>query len=413
MTFSNSDPVHVAFAGLDLHGIYISGSDGNAVVKLSSGYNICVPEACCTPAPERSAAQPHHATAEPLKQDANLPLFSIISTGGTIASTVDYRTGAVSSKFTAEDIIRSIPELAGIARYHTAQPFNVLSENMNPAMWQELARAVRDEIAAGAAGVIVTHGTDTMLYSAAAVSFMLTTPVPVIFVGAQRSADRPSSDNAMNAICSAKAGVSDLGEVVVCMHATSDDVECALHRATRVRKNHTSRRDAFQSIGRTPVGMVSYPDGAVTLGKDAVQRGTLELRLLDRLESRCGLLQYYPGMDPAVFDAFSGYAGLVIAGTGLGHVGTDCIAKIAALTAAGTLVMMTSQCQAGGVCDRVYETGRDLLAAGVVEGGSMLPEVALVKLMWVLGNTTRREDAVRMMQTNLKGELDYDLGRET
>ena len=413
MTFSNSDPVHVTFAGLDLHGIYISGSDGNAVVKLSSGYNICVPEAFCTPAPERSAAQPHHAAAEPLKQDANLPLLSIISTGGTIASTVDYRTGAVSSKFTAEDIIRSIPELAGIARYHTAQPFNVLSENMNPAMWQELARAVRDEIAAGAAGVIVTHGTDTMLYSAAAVSFMLTTPVPVIFVGAQRSADRPSSDNAMNAICSAKAGVSDLGEVVVCMHATSDDVECALHRATRVRKNHTSRRDALQSIGRTPVGMVSYPDGAVTLGKDAVRRGTRELRLLDRLESRCGLLQYYPGMDPAVFDAFSGYAGLVIAGTGLGHVGTDCIAKIAALTAAGTLVMMTSQCQAGGVCDRVYETGRDLLAAGVVEGGSMLPEVALVKLMWVLGNTTRREDAVRMMQTNLKGELDYDLGRET
>lgn len=411
MTFTNSDPVHVAFAGLDLHGIYISGSDGNAIVKLSSGYNICVPESLCTPDTDHPGVQPHHA-AEPLKQDATLPLLSIISTGGTIASTVDYRTGAVSSKFTAEDIIRSIPELAGIAHYHTVQPFNILSENMNPSMWQELARTIRDEIAAGAAGVIVTHGTDTMLYSAAAVSFMLETPAPVIFVGAQRSADRPSSDNAMNAICSAKAGVSDLGEVVVCMHATSDDVNCALHRATRVRKNHTSRRDAFQSIGRVPIGMVSYPDGNVTLGKDAVLRGTHELRLFDRLEPHCGLLQYYPGMNPAVFDAFSGYAGLIIAGTGLGHVGTDCIEKIAALTAAGTFVVMTSQCQAGEVCDRVYETGRDLLNAGVVEGGNMLPEVALVKLMWVLGNTTRREDAVRMMQTNLKGELDYDLWRE-
>ena len=411
MTFSNSDPVHVAFAGLDLHGIYISGSDGNAIVKLSSGYNICVPESLCTPYTDHPGVQPHHA-AEPLKQDATLPLLSIISTGGTIASTVDYRTGAVSSKFTAEDIIRSIPELAGIAHYHTVQPFNILSENMNPSMRQDLARTIRDEIAAGAAGVIVTHGTDTMLYSAAAVSFMLEIPAPVIFVGAQRSADRPSSDNAMNAICSAKAGVSDLGEVVVCMHATSDDVNCALHRATRVRKNHTSRRDAFQSIGRVPVGMVSYPDGNVTLGKDAVLRGTHELRLFDRLEPHCGLLQYYPGMNPAVFDAFSGYAGLIIAGTGLGHVGTDCIEKIAALTAAGTFVVMTSQCQAGEVCDRVYETGRDLLNAGVVEGGNMLPEVALVKLMWVLGNTTRREDAVRMMQTNLKGELDYDLWRE-
>ncbi|HJJ99007.1 MAG TPA: Glu-tRNA(Gln) amidotransferase subunit GatD [Methanocorpusculum sp.] len=411
MTFSNSAPVHVKFAGLDLYGIYISGSDGNAVVKLSSGYNICVPEASCTQAPERSAVQPHLPAAEPLKQDVNLPLLSIISTGGTIASTVDYRTGAVSSKFTADDILRSIPELAEIAHYRTVQPFNVLSENMNPAMWQVLAHAVYYEITAGAEGVIVTHGTDTMLFSAAAVSFMLDTPVPVIFVGAQRSADRPSSDNAMNVICSAKAGVSNLGEVVVCMHATSDDVECALHRATRVRKNHTSRRDAFQSIGRKPVGVVSYPNGAVVLETDAITRGTQKLQLRDRLEQHCGLLQYYPGMDPAVFDAFSGYAGLVIAGTGLGHVGTDCIAKIAALIAAGTLVVMTSQCQAGDVCDRVYETGRDLLAAGVVEGGCMLPEVALVKLMWVLGNTTCHEDAVRLMQTNLKGELDYNLWR--
>ena len=147
MTFSNSDPVHVAFAGLDLHGIYISGSDGNAIVKLSSGYNICVPESLCTPDTDHPGVQPHHA-AEPLKQDATLPLLSIISTGGTIASTVDYRTGAVSSKFTAEDIIRSIPELAGIAHYHTVQPFNILSENMNPSMWQELARTIRDEIAA-------------------------------------------------------------------------------------------------------------------------------------------------------------------------------------------------------------------------------------------------------------------------
>ncbi|HJK01125.1 MAG TPA: Glu-tRNA(Gln) amidotransferase subunit GatD [Methanocorpusculum sp.] len=412
MILSTNDPVHVAFAGLDLNGICISRSNGNAIVKLSSGYNICVPEECCTSTLEHLEQKSQQNTViEPLEQDANLPLLSIVSTGGTIASTVDYRTGAVASKFTAEDIIRTIPELAKIARYRTAQPFNILSENMSPSMWQELGRAVYNEISSGAAGVIVTHGTDTMLYSAAAISFMLTTPVPVIFVGALRSADRPSSDNTMNMICSAKAGVSELGEVVVCMHATSDDVECAIHRATRVRKNHTSRRDAFQSIGRTPVGIVSYPDGTVILEKDAIRRGTHEPQLLEKIESHCGLLQYYPGMDPKVFNAFSGYAGLVIAGTGLGHVGTHCIAKIAELSASGTLIVMTSQCQAGNVCDRVYETGRDLLNAGVIEGGCMLPEVALVKLMWVLGNTTSREEAVRLMQTNLKGELDYNLRR--
>lgn len=410
MTFTNSDPVTVSFAGLELEGIYISQSGENAVVKLKSGYNICVAENLCTPR-EGAAAQIKPAV-EPLVQNQNLPLLSIISTGGTIASTVDYRTGAVSSKFTAEDILRSIPELAGIARYRTLQPFNVLSENMNPAMWQELARAIYDEIKAGSNGIIITHGTDTMLYSAAAVSFMLDTPVPVIFVGAQRSADRPSSDNAMNAICSAKTGVSGLGEVVVCMHATSSDTACALHRATRVRKNHTSRRDAFQSIGRENVGTVRYPDGSVVLADDAILRGENTLSLREALEPSCALLTYYPGMNPKVFDAYAGYKGLVIAGTGLGHVGTDCIPKIRALTEAGTTVVMTSQCQAGSVCDRVYETGRYLLDAGIIEGGSMLPEVALVKLMWVLANAEDKDDVRRLMQKNLKGELEYDIRGE-
>jgi glutamyl-tRNA(Gln) amidotransferase subunit D len=409
MTLNNSDPITVKFAGLDMNGIFISRSGENAVVKLSSGYNICVPESLCIP---REAALPLEKPATvPLTQDANLPLLSIISTGGTIASTVDYRTGAVSSKFTAEDILRNIPELAKIARYHTLQPFQVLSENMNPAMWQELARTIYDEISKGAKGIIVTHGTDTLLYSAAAISFMLDTPVPVIFVGAQRSADRPSSDNAMNAICSAQTGISELGEVVICMHANESDTTCSLHRATRVRKNHTSRRDAFQSIGREPVGSVAYPEGTVVLANDAIRRDEQTLRLSDNLERHCGLIHYYPGMDPAIFDAYKGYKGLVIAGTGLGHVGTDCIPKIADLVGDGTTVIMTSQCLAGGVCDRVYETGRDLLTAGVIEGGTMLPEIALVKLMWVLGNATRREDIRRLMQTNLKGELAFDLWR--
>lgn len=404
MTFTNSDPVTVEFAGLTLKGIYISQNGSSAIVKLSSGYNICVPETLCSPR-EAEGTSPAAPAVSPLKQDAKLPKLSIISTGGTIASTVDYRTGAVSSKFTAEDILRSIPELGKIAQYHTLQPFNVLSENMNPAMWQELARTVFDEIKNGAEGVIITHGTDTMLYSAAALSFMLETPAPVIFVGAQRSADRPSSDNAMNAICSARAGISGLGEVVVCMHTTSDDITCSLHRAARVRKNHTSRRDAFQSIGRAPVGTVSYPAGEVTLAADAVRRGAKELKLNSALEPDCGLLQYYPGMNPAVLDAFKGYKGLVIAGTGLGHVGTDCIPKLKSLIDAGTTVVMTSQCQAGSVCDRVYETGRDLLNAGIIEGGSMLPEVALVKLMWVLANAP--DNVKEMMQTNLKGEFDF------
>ena len=228
-----------ANGGTALTGIYIAERDGMAVIKLDSGYNIGA-------SPEklervgRAAPQPP-AGAGIVIQDPALPELSIISTGGTIASRIDYRTGAVTSQFSANDILRSIPELGDIARYRDRQVASILSENMRPAIWQALARAIYDEIRHGTSGVVVTHGTDTMASSAAAVRFMLRTPVPVVFVGSQRSADRPSSDNAMNTLCSAAVAAGDLGEVAVVMHATTNDDRCAVHRATRVRKMHTSR----------------------------------------------------------------------------------------------------------------------------------------------------------------------------
>ena len=192
-----------------------------------------------------------------------LPELAIVSTGGTIASRIDYRTGSVTSQFDAGDILTAIPELKDIANYKALSVATILSENMTPAIWQELARAIHAEIKAGAEGVIVTHGTDTMAYSAAAISFMLDTPVPIVFVGSQRSADRPSSDNAMNAVCAAAAATSDLGEVAVVMHETTCDDRCAIHRGTRVRKMHSSRRDAFRSMGLPPIGSVEYPSRKV------------------------------------------------------------------------------------------------------------------------------------------------------
>jgi glutamyl-tRNA(Gln) amidotransferase subunit D len=309
------------------------------------------------------------------------------------------------SQFSASDILRAIPELGDIARYRDRQVASILSENMRPDLWQKLVRAIYDEIQAGVAGVIVTHGTDTMAYSAAAVRFMLRTPVPVVFVGSQRSADRPSSDNAMNALCSAAVATGDLGEVAVVMHATTNDDRCAIHRATRVRKMHTSRRDAFQSMGMEPLGYVDYPSLSVSLSAEAVRRGAEEPELRDALEERCGLLHFYPGMPAAVLDAYEGYKGLVLSGTGLGHVSTEWIAPLRDMIEGGTTVVMTSQCLHGRVCDRVYNTGRDLLAAGVIEGEDMLPEAALVKLMWVLGNEPDPERARTLIQTDLAGEI--------
>ncbi len=384
-------------------GTIITSRDGMAVVKLSSGYNIGVPASSVTLVQKQEPV----CAPEPAEvvQNRDLPPVSIISTGGTIASRIDYRTGAVTSQFRATDILHAIPGLSSIAQFRAVQICNILSENMTTAIWQELARAVHAEIAAGAAGIIITHGTDTMAYSAAAVSFMVQSPVPVIFVGSQRSADRPSSDNLMNGLCAAKAAVSDLGEVVVVMHATTSDDTCAVHRGTRVRKMHTSRRDAFQSHGLPPVGTVTYPDLAISLTGDAIRRNTRTLALADRLEEKCGLISYYPGMDPALLSQYAGYKGLVISGTGLGHVSSSLIGRLRDLIADGMIVVMTSQCMNGRVCDRVYDTGRDLLNAGVIEGEDMLPEVALVKLMWVLANASSAEQAREMMGENLAGEI--------
>jgi glutamyl-tRNA(Gln) amidotransferase subunit D len=400
--FCSGDRVICRHGGEPQEGTYITERDGKAVIKLDSGYNIGVSYSECDllekwsppPAPEVS-----------ISQDESLPLLSILSTGGTIASRIDYRTGAVTSQFDASDIMRAIPGLSTIGRYRTRKLYTILSENMTPLIWQELARAVYDEIGAGAEGVIVTHGTDTMAYSAAAVSFMVETPVPVVFVGSQRSADRPSSDNVMNALCSASAAVSPLGEVAVVMHDSTSDDRCAIHRGTRVRKMHTSRRDAFQSIGISPLGYVEYPSLDVKLSDHAVMRGEKEPQLSDSIEEKCGLLYFYPGMDAEILETYRGYRGLAIAGTGLGHVNTGLIETIKSLIDDGCVVVMTSQCLHGRVCDRVYDTGRDLLRAGVVEGGDILPEVALVKLMWVLGNVPDCERASAMMEMDLVGEI--------
>jgi glutamyl-tRNA(Gln) amidotransferase subunit D len=241
-----------------------------------------------------------------------------------------------------------------------------------------------------------------MQYTASALSFMLDTPVPVVFTGSQRSADRPSSDNVMNAVCAVEAATADHSEVLVCMHETASDDRCALHRGTRVRKNHTSRRDAFETVGARPVGAVEWATGEVTFRRPVADRGDADLGLAADLERDVDLVKFVPGTDPSALDRVEGAAGVVLEGTGLGHVHTGWIDRIEALVAEGTTVVMTSQCVEGRVCDRVYDTGRDLLSAGVVEAGDTLPGTAYVKLMWALANVERVEET---MARPVAGEL--------
>lgn len=387
-------------------GILMPTSTDQIVIKLDNGYNIGFRgEEIQISLVEEKKSKQVKAKEIPFKE--GLPKISILSTGGTIASKVDYRTGSVTSQFTSEDIIQAIPELSEFANYDAEVIYSILSENMRTEYWVELARKAAEKIEDGAKGIIITHGTDTMAYTASALSFMVETPVPIVFVGSQRSADRPSSDNAMNATCGAIVATGDIAEVTVVMHGSTSDDFCYIHRGTRVRKMHTSARDAFKSIGINPIGKVDYGNRGVLISGEYRRRGERGLELRDRLEGRCALIKFYPGADPEVIDFYVDreYRGIVIEGTGLGHVSTDWFNSIESAIKDGVAIVTTSQCIYGRVCDRVYDTGRDLLRAGVIEGEDMLSETALVKLMCVLGNIDDPGEVRRVMQTNLAGEI--------
>ncbi|WP_135605242.1 Glu-tRNA(Gln) amidotransferase subunit GatD [Methanococcoides sp. NM1] len=410
MEFELGDRIRIEKDGNVYEGIVMPTTTDHVVFKMVSGYNAGIdPEGATITLLEKAQpkASAKKAKAEKAKPSKKLPKVTILSTGGTIASKVDYRTGAVTAQFSADDIVDAIPEITEIANISGRVVYNILSENMKTEYWTELARAVAEEIENGADGIIVAHGTDTMMYSAAALSFMLKTPVPIVFVGSQRSADRPSSDNAMNAICATKVAVSDIAEVCVVMHDTTCDDRCAIHYGTKVRKMHTSRRDAFQSINSNPIGYVDYSTKKIETRQPYTKRGTHELEVKATLEPKCALVKFVPGADPDILSYYidSGYKGIVIEGTGLGHVSTDWIPNIRRATEAGIPVVMTSQCLNGRVCDRVYDTGRDIQKAGAIEGEDMLPEVALVKLMWALGQGRNASEIAAVMSTSVEKEI--------
>ncbi len=404
------DKIRVAKGVIHYEGILMPSQTACTVLKLKNGYNIGLkinPETIITLEPKEKKKHQEPNSHPCKKKTDKLPHISILSTGGTIASKIDYRTGAVTSKFNAEDILRAIPELEDIANYNCRMIYSILSENMRPSYWVELARAVYEEIKNGADGIIITHGTDTMMYTAAALSFMIETPIPIVLVGSQRSADRPSSDNAMNAVCAAVVATSDIAEVCVVMHGSTSDDFCSIHRGTKVRKMHTSRRDAFQSINAKPIGRVEYPSRKMKILSNHVKRGEKKLALHDKLEPKCALIKYATGasIESLLFHSGSGYKGIVIEGTGLGHVSTEWVPIIRTTTNAGIPIVMVSQCINGRVCDRVYDTGRDILKAGAIEGEDMLPEVAIVKLMWALGQSSDIGKVRELMHTNIAGEI--------
>jgi len=383
--------------------------DKHVVLKLNNGYNIGLEindadiKLIKKGEKPKIELEPLNIEKNPEKRD-----ISIISTGGTVASIIDYKTGAVHPAFTADDLLRANPELLEHANIKGNAVLNILSENMKPEYWIKSARSIADEINDGAYGVVVAHGTDTMHYTSAALSFILDTPVPVVLTGAQRSSDRPSSDAYLNLLNSVTAAKSHIAEVMVCMHGTENDSYCNLHRGTKVRKMHTSRRDTFRSINTSPIARV-HNGNIEILDKEIKykKRTDDEVKLQDALEPNVAFIKSYPGISGEVIDYHvdKGYKGIVLEGTGLGHCPDDIIPSLARAADNGIPVVMTSQCLYGAVDMHVYSTGRKLISAGVISAGDMLPETAFVKLIWALGQTDKLDEVRNIMQTNIAGEI--------
>jgi glutamyl-tRNA(Gln) amidotransferase subunit D len=311
----------------------------------------------------------------------------------------------------ASELYASVPELTAIASVDPEVLMSEYSENLVPGHWTIMANKIAEKVATGKYdGIIVSHGTDTMHYTAAALSFALQgLPIPVVLVGAQRSSDRPSSDAALNLIAATTFAVSaPLAGVFVAMHANTSDDAIAIHIGTRVRKNHTSRRNAFESIDTEPVALVK--DGKVEMlqkeedDKKLAQRHSEKLKARPSFDSRVALVKYFPGIDPTMVYGLisSGCRAIIFEGTGLGHVNKNLFGVLREAEEKGVHVFMTSQCIWGRVSMTVYDTGRDLLDIGVIPLSDMLSETATVKAMWALANT---QDLKKIMQQNIAGEI--------
>ena len=407
------DEVEVEARGETYRGILMARyelADPNyIVIKLPNGYNIGIRvEGEVRVKRIASAKKPRFIPPPKPKFREGLPRVTIMSTGGTIASRIDYRTGGVRPALTAEDLLSIVPELSDIAEIDAKILFSIFSEDMTPELWNKMAMEVDRLIRSGVDGVVIAHGTDTMGYSAAALSFALQKPpIPIVFVGAQRSSDRPSSDAATNLIAATRvAGHAPFAEVCVVMHAWHSDDLLAVHRGTRVRKLHTSSRDAFRSVNSPPIAYVK--GGRIELNsKNLNERGSGEYRFEPGFSSKAALVKFYPGMraDILEFLVERGVRGIILEGTGLGHVSTRIIPTIKRLHDDGIFFGMTSQCIFGRVNMRVYDTGRDLLKAGVIALDDMLPETAYVKLSWCLARAESLEEVEELMLKPIAGEI--------
>lgn len=416
---------------------YESFNDDYIVIKLKSGYNIGIllenvinitnedpsETSVNTSLNITSKTEEPFNTFVPPKENAytidesnmskSLPKILLLSTGGTIASKIDYRTGGVTSLLNATELYVIFPEISNYASIHPEFLLNEYSENINPDHWSLLSERVSHAILyEHYDGIIISHGTDTIHYTSSAMSFALQNlPIPVVLVGSQRSSDRPSSDAFTNLLGAIKfITKTKFTGIFVCMHHTSSDEIIACYLGTRVRKNHTSKRNAFQSLDYIPFALIdSYEIVCNTNLKKINERSNITKNLISKtsFDNRVFLLKFYPGFDSSFLESFLNfnYKIIILEGTGLGHINKNCFPYLEKLINSGIVIFMTSQCIYGRVQMTVYDTGRDLLDLGIIPLSDMSSETAVVKAMWALSNSTNMKDLVEMMKNNLSHEI--------
>lgn len=392
----------------------------SVVIKLDNGYNIGIENKKIKEIKVIEKYKEIESTIKKsVKKDSKKPTIAILHTGGTIASKVDYRSGAVYSSFKPEDLLEMFPELFKIANFSSKLIANMWSDDLRFEHFELIAKSIEKEVKNGVDGIIIGMGTDNLAVASAALAFIVEdSPVPILLVGAQRSSDRGSSDAAMNLICAAEfISNTDFSGVAICMHENTGDNNCAILPATKTRKLHSSRRDAFKSVNDTIIARIDYNTKNIKfIKKDHLKKDKKrKLVIKPKMEDKVGLLKIHINMFPEQFEFYKSYKGLVIEGTGLGHtpgqvpnewckIHKKIYPALQRIVDSGCIVVMTTQCLFGGVHMHVYDKGVDLTKIGVIPGKDMLAETAFVKLAWLLGNY-KKDEVKDLIGKNLRGEI--------
>lgn len=413
------DLVEVSLLKYSYEGVFLGtpSTDNDVVlIKMDSGYNIGLKKKDIFEIKVLKKAEQKKDNFQ-LQKDKEKPNIGLIITGGTIASRHDPKTGGVMPVNSPEKLFRFYPEIFEKVNVLKVEvPFTKASEDMDSKDWQKIARVAEKMLNdSNIRGIIITHGTDFLHYTSSALGFFLRNlNKPVVLTYSQRSIDRASSDANLNLQCAALAAISDIAEVMLVGHATTNDDYCHALPGAKVRKMHTSKRDTFKSINTEPIAKI-YPDRIDLISSYNPRNEKKKVKIDVKFQEKVALIKIYPGQQPDILDFYlkNKYQGIVLEMSGIGQVPTSksrtsWLTKLKEVQKRGMIVCATSQCIYGRVDPYVYSTARDILGTGVIYLEDMLSETALVKLGWVLAHpewTKNKESIKQKMLENFSGEI--------